>query len=645
MRAFTSEAAREGARPEEPTRPRPPLGAEQVLALQRTAGNAAVARALAPRELPGGAGTRPIPRTGAVPTHALGSGRALAAETRSPFEQAYGYRLDAVRVHTDSEAAGIARSLDAAAVTLGDHVLVDQRLNLESPGGQFVLGHELAHVVQSRLGSGADRAHDASEREATSASFSALGGRPSELSQRTGDEPQLFPWLLAGLLALSGLATGAMLAIDAAERGQSPDENRAKHVHDNRSTGERVLAWVPVAGSVQEIYQAESEFQRNLGVGFLAFDFATLGTSGVALALVEVGWDLLAVLARRVMTREAVEAGAEAAARGAAEQVTEAEAKAAAQRILTEGGGRVAGGTAKAEIARALSRPGSVVAAVEGGHSVIYANIAGQIAKLHGGPTRVRFATKMLGEATEETAGKVAARSVDGQRLVPGSGLSAYVIVEGLELSLETIERDFATGLAGGFEAIVRLLGGSPTSCGVFQGAAMEAAGLLPELATHLFPAGASGRFMPINIVGEWVESGAARIVEGGWARMVLGANGAFMQGALALLPIGVRGLPGAAAREALSEAAQPERAEEPEHSPVPEIDAELDQAAAAIVERYGTAPIDSQIVEITHDALPELITGWHVMNDRVARRLRRFLSARGMSQAAVDAIVPPAPG
>jgi hypothetical protein len=78
-----------------------------------------------------------------------GSGQELGDEARSQFEGAMGYDLGNVRVHTDSKADNLSRSIGAKAFTTGSDVFFSSgTYNPTSTEGQTLLGHELTHVVQ-----------------------------------------------------------------------------------------------------------------------------------------------------------------------------------------------------------------------------------------------------------------------------------------------------------------------------------------------------------------------------------------------------------------------------------------------------------------------------------------------------------------
>ncbi|MGK8491354.1 eCIS core domain-containing protein [Nocardia asiatica] len=125
----------------------------------------------------------PAPPETATAHGELGAGEVIPASIRAPFERSFGYDLSPVRLHRGPVAQRAARSVEAAAFTLGDHIVLGGDLDLAGPAGRHVLAHELAHTVQGRLGSGSGgsgRVSDPSwpaEREAESAASAAVAGR------------------------------------------------------------------------------------------------------------------------------------------------------------------------------------------------------------------------------------------------------------------------------------------------------------------------------------------------------------------------------------------------------------------------------------------------------------------------------------
>jgi hypothetical protein len=97
----------------------------------------------------GGAGSFDAP---AFVQQALGgAGRPLDAATRVDMEGRFGGDFSAVRIHTDQQAADSAKSIDALAYTVGDHIAFGEgQYAPRSDAGGRVLAHELTHVLQQR---------------------------------------------------------------------------------------------------------------------------------------------------------------------------------------------------------------------------------------------------------------------------------------------------------------------------------------------------------------------------------------------------------------------------------------------------------------------------------------------------------------
>jgi hypothetical protein len=111
-------------------------------------------------------------------------GRPLEAGTRSFMEPRFGHDFSGVRVHSDSRAAESARAVNALAYTVGHNVVFGAgQYTPGDAGGQRLLAHELAHVVQqsaggvsiqSKLAVGAT--NDAAELEADAVAGSIMEG-------------------------------------------------------------------------------------------------------------------------------------------------------------------------------------------------------------------------------------------------------------------------------------------------------------------------------------------------------------------------------------------------------------------------------------------------------------------------------------
>ncbi len=80
-------------------------------------------------------------------------GRPLPPAVRARMEQAFGHDFDHVRVHTDPEAARTARELEAHAFTAQSDIWFGPgEFAPDTPRGEQLLAHELAHVVQADQG-------------------------------------------------------------------------------------------------------------------------------------------------------------------------------------------------------------------------------------------------------------------------------------------------------------------------------------------------------------------------------------------------------------------------------------------------------------------------------------------------------------
>ena len=85
-----------------------------------------------------------------------GSGAPLEAGLRSDMEQRIGHDFSQVRLHSDSQAAASARSVNALAYTVGQHIVfASGHFAASSAPGRRLLAHELVHVVQQSGGSAA----------------------------------------------------------------------------------------------------------------------------------------------------------------------------------------------------------------------------------------------------------------------------------------------------------------------------------------------------------------------------------------------------------------------------------------------------------------------------------------------------------
>ena len=78
-----------------------------------------------------------------------GSGHPLPEDTRQKMESSMGADFSDVRIHNDSNAAGLSKNLNAQAFTHGNDIYFNTgKYDTSSSGGQHLLAHELTHTIQ-----------------------------------------------------------------------------------------------------------------------------------------------------------------------------------------------------------------------------------------------------------------------------------------------------------------------------------------------------------------------------------------------------------------------------------------------------------------------------------------------------------------
>jgi Domain of unknown function (DUF4157) len=97
--------------------------------------------------------SQPVPQPLAGPRTTSGQGSPLSPATRAFFERRFGHDFAQVRIHSDHHAAADARSIDAAAFTVGSHIWFGEgQYAPGSTAGRRLLAHELTHVIQQHSG-------------------------------------------------------------------------------------------------------------------------------------------------------------------------------------------------------------------------------------------------------------------------------------------------------------------------------------------------------------------------------------------------------------------------------------------------------------------------------------------------------------
>jgi hypothetical protein len=129
--------------------PKPSNLAQDLLALQRTAGNQAVTQLLQSVQHHSSPGA-PMSEASSIVHEVLRSpGQPLATGTRAFMESAFGQGFSHVRIHSDTQAAALSAGLNARAFTIGRDIAFG--VGEYQPGtliGDALIAHELTHVIQ-----------------------------------------------------------------------------------------------------------------------------------------------------------------------------------------------------------------------------------------------------------------------------------------------------------------------------------------------------------------------------------------------------------------------------------------------------------------------------------------------------------------
>ncbi|WPB55028.1 DUF4157 domain-containing protein [Xylophilus sp. GOD-11R] len=180
---------------------------------------------------PGGAANTGQPVPASVQRVLSTGGSPLDAGARERFEPLFGHDFGQVRVHTDVAAAQSARSVNALAYTVGQHVVFGSgRYDTASQAGRGLLAHELAHTVQQRGAGGSlqrlsmDDSGGPMEREAEDASQRVMRGEPARVALSTGNAR------VQGFTVTTEAAGGCGICYDTAYPGKGP-QNAGRVAH------------------------------------------------------------------------------------------------------------------------------------------------------------------------------------------------------------------------------------------------------------------------------------------------------------------------------------------------------------------------------------------------------------------------------
>lgn len=163
-------------------------GTESIAGMQQIYGNRIV------RNMAGGAGPlRLEPQIASRINAARGRGNPLEHGLAEDMGAAFSHDFSDVRIHDDSESAGLAERLHARAFTAGNDIFVkDGTPSLDTKQGMEILSHELTHVVQQDGAAGSVQsliARPELELQAEGQAASAATHLDAVAVQRTEDPP------------------------------------------------------------------------------------------------------------------------------------------------------------------------------------------------------------------------------------------------------------------------------------------------------------------------------------------------------------------------------------------------------------------------------------------------------------------------
>ncbi|MGH3624008.1 MAG: DUF4157 domain-containing protein [Sciscionella sp.] len=262
------------------------LAPDTVLALQRTIGNAAVARLLAGDEE---AEPTPQPVVQHSPVHRAlrDPGRPLDGDVRSDMEARLGVDFSDVRVHTDSTAHAAADSVQAHAFTSGPHIVFQRgRYDTSSAPGRRMLAHELAHVIQQRSGpvDGAETADglglrvsdpgDCFEQEAQATAIRVMSALPDHDGPARTTPVASEPAGFAGPVPVARLMTEEDFRAATADRGprvasdvtRIDEAVRAYHQTTREQYQQRAEALSTIIGRCRDYVDSSRNDRRKAGV-------------------------------------------------------------------------------------------------------------------------------------------------------------------------------------------------------------------------------------------------------------------------------------------------------------------------------------------------------------------------------------------
>ncbi|MBV7337528.1 DUF4157 domain-containing protein [Chloroflexi bacterium TSY] len=407
----------------------------------------------------------------------LGTGVRLDPSAQSLMQRKFGHDLSDVRIHTDGTADRLARQLNTHAFSMQNHIAFQANYyRPDLPLGQYILAHELAHVVQNRnrfTQRNISRYPD--DHQLSPLSVDSVNAWPYSDPNLETESLHTFPWLIAAGILIATMLVPSRLAPD-------PGENAPPDLIDTN------WIYVPIIGSIIQMIQGRNWLEQGAGFTFLFFDAAGAG------AMLKGAWVLLNSAGRAGMR---------------------ALGGLGLQRLNREGVRGLSQAAARQEIDAAL-HAGHAIIGNEGwlNHSVIYVVENGRIYRLHGSLTRLTY-----GATTREVTGETAtalARRLNEVTIVSSQGTimdlrQAYRALHGLQWHRRI-----------------------PIGCAGTQSLILERAGF-----GSLVPRGIS-RYLPFMFRHQGLMTGSARSIHSVRGLFGVGLHGFAMPTSLMAIPRGV---------------------------------------------------------------------------------------------------------
>lgn len=201
-------------------------------------------------------------------------GQPLHAQTRTFMESRFGHDFSNVRVHTDTQAAEAARSVNALAYTVGRDIVFNQgQYRPESGAGKQLLAHELTHVVQQGQGlrrMGGELAlgtpEDGAEREAEAAASSILHGQQvARMHQHVSAQVQRDPQQPDAGTQSRQPDAGTQGGGKPAQSGLSDDATRIIQIAQDQSREKKWRAIEVVWRIIGTYFSSDSDKVRGVG--------------------------------------------------------------------------------------------------------------------------------------------------------------------------------------------------------------------------------------------------------------------------------------------------------------------------------------------------------------------------------------------